>query len=186
MTKKMVQSVFRLNIIQILVFLFGFFNSVAKLTGNKAIVDISHISNNFHGIVFWSITSMLCVIGFTLSLFLVLSKEFHSRSNVGLIISAVGYASPIFFSQFLLIPATLLILGAIFIKALILSPDAPFQKVATPTNQGPRPMVRPQAPSNRPNQASKTPQPKPNPNSTQAVNSGQVEPTNQIPNQPME
>ncbi len=119
----MIKAVAYLNVIQILVYLFGFFNKVAEWTGKTPIVSISSIWNNFYGILFWSVLSMLCIVGFTLSLYLLLSKIYDSKKTVGIIITAIGYGAPIFFSFFLLIPATLLIIGTVFIKWLIIDSE---------------------------------------------------------------
>ncbi|MBS7576011.1 MULTISPECIES: hypothetical protein [unclassified Enterococcus] len=120
LNQKMLKIVISLNIIQTIIYFFGFFNKVAAQTGHKPLVDVTSLWLNFSGIIFWSILSMLCVIGFTLTLYLLLSKAFVGNKNVGLIISAIGYGSPIIFSFFLIIPATLLILGTVFCKILIL------------------------------------------------------------------
>lgn len=120
MNKKMLKTVIVLNIIQCLVYLFGFLNRVASQTGLEPFVNVTTIWHNFNGIIFWSVLSMLSVIGFTLTLYLLLSSAFSSNQNVGLIISAVGYGGPIMFSFFLIIPLTLLVLGTIFCKLLIL------------------------------------------------------------------
>lgn len=123
MNVKMVKAILCLNIIQIIVYLFGFFNKVAEMTGKIPWITISTIWNNFYGILFWSVLSMLCIVGFTLTLYLLLSKAFNSKRNVGLIVTTIGYGSPILFGFFLLIPATLLILGTIFIKWLIIDAE---------------------------------------------------------------
>lgn len=80
---------------------------------------MTRLWQNFYGIMFWSIVSMLCVIGFTLALYLLISRAYPNNQQVGLIITAIGYGSPLFFSFFLLVPATLLVLGTIFINILI-------------------------------------------------------------------
>lgn len=120
LNNKMLKTVLCLNLIQFCVYLFGFVNRVATQTGRNALVDVTRIWYNFGGIVFWSILSMISVIGFTLTLYLLISKAFPAKQNIGLIISVIGYASPIIFSFFLIIPMTLLILGTIFGKVLIL------------------------------------------------------------------
>lgn len=119
MNRKIIQSLLVLNCLQIILYLFGFFNRVALQTGKIPWVDVTRLWQNFYGIMFWSIVSMLCVIGFTLALYLLISRTYPSNQQVGLIITAIGYGSPLFFSFFLLVPATLLVLGTIFIKILI-------------------------------------------------------------------
>lgn len=123
MHQKMIKTIFILNIVQTVIYLFGFFNRVAEQSGLVPLVYVTRLWGNFYGIIFWSILSMICVIGFTLSLYLLLSKAVDSKKTVGLIISAIGYGSPLLFSFFLIIPATLLILGLIFIKWMILDPE---------------------------------------------------------------
>lgn len=56
-------------------------------------------------------------------LIFIVSKAVDSKKTVGLIISAIGYGSPLLFSFFLIIPAILLILGLIFIKWMIIDPE---------------------------------------------------------------
>lgn len=123
MHQKMIKTIFILNIVQTVIYLFGFFNRVAEQSGLVPLVYVTRLWGNFYGIIFWSILSMICVIGFTLTLYLLLSKAVDSKKTVGLIISAIGYDSPLLFSFFLIIPATLLILGLIFIKWMILDPE---------------------------------------------------------------
>ncbi|MGG5337993.1 hypothetical protein IGJ48_000661 [Enterococcus pernyi] len=123
MHQKMIKTIFILNIVQTVIYLFGFFNRVAEQSGLVPLVYVTRLWGNFYGIIFWSILSMICVIGFTLSLYLLLSKAVDSKKTVGLIISAIGYGSPLLFSFFLIIPAILLILGLIFIKWMIIDPE---------------------------------------------------------------
>jgi len=123
MHQKMIKTIFILNIVQTVIYLFGFFNRVAEQSGLVPLVYVTRLWGNFYGIIFWSILSMICVIGFTLTLYLLLSKAVDSKKTVGLIISAIGYGSPLLFSFFLIIPANLLILGLIFIKWMILDPE---------------------------------------------------------------
>lgn len=101
----------------------GFFNRVAEQSGLVPLVYVTRLWGNFYRIIFGSSLSMFCVIGFTLTLYLLLSKAVDSKKTVGLIISAIGYGSPLLFSFFLIIPTTLLILGRIFIKWMILDPE---------------------------------------------------------------
>lgn len=123
MHQKMIKTIFILNIVQTVIYLFGFFNRVAEQSGLVPLVYVTRLWGNFYGIIFWSILSMICVIGFTLSLYLLLSKAVDSKKTVGLIISTIGYGSPLLFSFFSIIPATLLILGIIFIKWMIIDPE---------------------------------------------------------------
>lgn len=123
MAKKLLTIIISLNILQGIIYLFGFFNRIAIQTNRIPLIDVTHIWYNFGGIVYWTILSMVSVIGFTLTLYLLLSKSFQNNQTVGLIISAIGYGSPILFSFFLVIPATLLILGLIFIYLLIVNPE---------------------------------------------------------------
>lgn len=120
MKKKIIKILFIATIIQLVVYLFGFFNSVASQTGNTPWVDVSTLWMNFSGIIYWSILSMISVVGFTLSIYMLASKKVQSNQAIGLIISAIGFGSPIIFSFFLIIPATLMILSLIFIKMLII------------------------------------------------------------------
>ncbi|MGG5324408.1 hypothetical protein IGJ83_000656 [Enterococcus pernyi] len=99
MHQKMIKTIFILNIVQTVIYLFGFFNRVAEQSGLVPLVYVTRLWGNFYGIIFWSILSMICVIGFTLSLYLLLSKAVDSKKTVGLIISAIGYG-PHYYSVF--------------------------------------------------------------------------------------
>lgn len=119
MVIKIIKNLLIVGYIQTVVYLFGFLNNVAKITGLDPFVDLTRLWHNFPGVVFWSVLSMLSVIGFTLALYLLVSRAIIPKANVGIIIMAIGFASPIIMSQFLLVPATLMILGMIFIRILI-------------------------------------------------------------------
>lgn len=123
MNKKITSLILGFNVLQIIIYLFGFCNKVAVQTSHEPMIDITMVWNNFWGIMFWSVLSMVSVIGFTLTLYLLVSKVYPSNQIVGLIISAVGFGSPLILGFFLIIPATLLILGTLFIKILILNPE---------------------------------------------------------------
>lgn len=120
---KFLSIILTLSLIQILVYLFGFVNKVLYQTGHTTLIRMGDIYGpDFSNIIFWSLLSMISVVGLTLCLYLLLSNAFDRSKVVGLIVSAVGFGSPIILGFFLIIPATILILGVVFTK-LLLSED---------------------------------------------------------------
>ncbi|MCI1986258.1 MAG: hypothetical protein LKJ69_01985 [Lactobacillus sp.] len=111
MITKLRQAVWVLDLVEIVMALIGFYNFAANTTNHDPLFVTS--LSSLSGLLFWALFSMLCVVGFTLSLYLMIGKK-QSRST-GLLISAIAFGSPLLFSFFLIIPATLSLLGAIFI-----------------------------------------------------------------------
>ncbi|QIL50364.1 hypothetical protein G7084_02935 [Weissella coleopterorum] len=114
MTIKFSKTVWVLNIMQAIIFLAGFLSNTAYTTIDKIKwFDIYSLSN-FAGIMYWSVVSMVSIIGFVFSLYIVINNKIAKDSMMGMILSMVGFASPILFSFFLVIPSTVLIMAAIF------------------------------------------------------------------------
>ncbi|MCM0582239.1 hypothetical protein H9L19_00460 [Weissella diestrammenae] len=118
MNKKFTTTIFALSIFQSLYMLFGFFNGVALTTLNTAWINI-YSFQTFSGVMYWSILSMLSIVIFTLILYLMIQKAYPAQKNIGLILGMIGSLAPIIFSFFLIVPATFMILAAIFMKLLL-------------------------------------------------------------------
>lgn len=112
MDKKVSNGIMVLDILQLLIYLVGFYNFAAEMTNQHGWFDMN--ITNLAGIGYWSLLSMISVIGFVLSIYLLVRRV--KEIKTGLIVSAIGFASPILFMFFLIIPATLMILGGIFLK----------------------------------------------------------------------
>ncbi|MFD1464738.1 hypothetical protein ACFQ4L_01350 [Lapidilactobacillus mulanensis] len=112
MNKSVRTSVLSLNIVQLLIYLVGFYNFAAGITHHQRLFNTDITS--LPGICYWSLLSMISVVGLVLSIYL-LVKQRQVRS-VGLIISTIAFASPIIFMFFLIIPATLSLLAIIFLR----------------------------------------------------------------------
>ncbi|TYC50968.1 hypothetical protein ESZ50_00085 [Weissella muntiaci] len=116
MNLKYSKLVFSLNIIQAFVYIVGFVASVIYNTIDQiSWLNIYHLSS-FTGTMYWSVVSMLSIIGFVFSLYILITTKLEFDKKLGFILSIVGFLSPIIFSFFLIIPGTILILAAIFTK----------------------------------------------------------------------
>ncbi|KRO25994.1 hypothetical protein IV88_GL001262 [Pediococcus argentinicus] len=104
-------------IIQILLYLFGFFNWAA-LVSSHTHPFFNMYSDSFGTLMFWSLLVVISIIGITLSIYLILMRQIPSNSIIGIILALIGFCLPIISFVFLIIPATVLILAAIFIYLL--------------------------------------------------------------------
>lgn len=104
------KSITILNSIQALLYLTAFVSWAQNSVGDIPFLAIYQW--NLFSILFWSIISVIGITGLVFSIYTLLAIK--PKKNTGIILSIVGYASSLFFLFFLIVPTTLLVLGAIF------------------------------------------------------------------------
>lgn len=112
MQKKIYSFIIGINLLQSFLCLVTFVNWVQQTTTGSSFMNL--YDWNLFSIFYWSIMAVLVVVGLSLSVFCLVSKK-SDTAIVGFVLSIIGYSSMIFFIFFLIVPATLLLLGAIFI-----------------------------------------------------------------------
>ncbi|WP_125607474.1 hypothetical protein [Lapidilactobacillus bayanensis] len=112
MNKSVRTSVLTLSIVQLVVYLVGFYNFAASITHHHGLFNTDITS--LPGICYWSLLSMISVVGLVLSIYLLVKQR--KAKSVGLIISTIAFVSPVIFMFFLIIPATLALLAIIFLR----------------------------------------------------------------------
>lgn len=104
------KSVVWLNSIQVVLYLLGFFSWAQSAVGDVPFLAIYQW--NLFSIMFWSLISVIGITGLVFSVYTLVTIK--PKKNTGIILSIAGYASSLFFCFFLIIPATILVLGGIF------------------------------------------------------------------------
>lgn len=112
MKEKILSWMYALTTFQLVIYLLGFYNFAAKITNHAPL--FSSDLDTLSGIFYWSLLSMVSVVGIVLASYLVFKHFF--KNNVGLVLSIIAFASPLIFMLFLIIPATFCLLAIIFLK----------------------------------------------------------------------
>lgn len=112
MEKKISRWIQVFSAIQFVVYMLGFYNFAAFATKHKQLfsLDLTSLS----GIYYWSILSMLCVLGLVMSIYVYVN--YKNKRNAGKMIAILSFLSPIIFCWFLIVPATLSLLTIFFIR----------------------------------------------------------------------
>ncbi|MGR3742335.1 hypothetical protein [Companilactobacillus sp. DQM5] len=121
MNKSLIKSVFILTIIQAIIYLFGFGNWAASVSGWKPWLNI--YESGFGTIMFWSILGCLSIVIVVLSIYIISTKSVPKSDRLGIFLAIVGALLPIVLIFFLILPATVMILAAIFINYLNFKKD---------------------------------------------------------------
>lgn len=111
MSKKNYNSVMSLVIVQLVMYLIGFYNFAAHATQHHGLFNNSITS--LSGLWYWSLLSMFSVAGFVIAIYVMTTQR---HVSIGLVISAIAFASPTIFMFFLIIPATFALLGIYFMR----------------------------------------------------------------------
>ncbi|KRM19310.1 hypothetical protein FC40_GL000290 [Ligilactobacillus hayakitensis DSM 18933 = JCM 14209] len=111
MEKKISRWIQVFSAIQFVAYMLGFYNFAAYATEHKQLfsLDLTSLS----GIYYWSILSMLCVLGVVMTIYV--SANYKRKRNAGRVIALFSFLSPIIFCWFLIVPATLSLLTIFFI-----------------------------------------------------------------------
>ncbi|MBM7616903.1 phosphoglycerol transferase MdoB-like AlkP superfamily enzyme [Weissella uvarum] len=120
MRQTLVKIVFFIDILNTILFMGGFmantfYNTVREISW----LDI-YTLDSFMGVMYWAIIAMLVITGAVLSVFILVTNKMTNQERTGLVVSLVGYGALVLFVFFLIVPATLMLLAAIFIRVTLL------------------------------------------------------------------
>ncbi|EOL42690.1 hypothetical protein RV11_GL003014 [Enterococcus phoeniculicola] len=104
------KSITILNSLQVFLYLLAFISWAQNSVGDTPFLAIYEW--NLFSILFWSVVSVIGITGLVFSIYTLLAIK--PKKNTGIILSIVGYAGSLFFLFFLIVPTTILVLGAVF------------------------------------------------------------------------
>lgn len=124
MDLKFLKTVLGLNIVQAIFLFLGFITTLYYEYIDP--IQWLNIYSGFTGKIFWAlIITVISVIGFAISLYVLITadKKTDSGKKLGLVLSIIGFASPLLLFPFPLIPGTFSLTAAIFNRHTITSLD---------------------------------------------------------------
>lgn len=115
MDLKFLKTVFRLNVVHALILFLGFIATLYYDYIDQ--IEWLNIYSGFTGRIFWALfIAVISVVGFAVTLYVLITadKKTSSGQKLGLVLSIIGFTSPLILFMFPIIPATFSLTAAIF------------------------------------------------------------------------